>query len=127
PRLKIAMLEAGLSWSYALANHTDKNWKLLSAEVPELKLAPSEYIRRNVFWGTQPIEEPPNQEALLQVFRLIGAETQLMFSTDYPHWDYDDPKTALPRMSKELRRRIMYENACELYGLPLVRPAGRLD
>jgi predicted TIM-barrel fold metal-dependent hydrolase len=127
PDLKFVMVEAGISWSLPLGTHLDKNWKLLREEVPELTLAPSEYLKRQVFWTTQPIEEPRNQEALLQVYRLIDAGSRVMFSTDYPHWDYDDPKTALPRMPKELKQRIMFQTACELYGLPLERPADRLD
>jgi predicted TIM-barrel fold metal-dependent hydrolase len=39
-------------------------------------------------------------------------------STDYPHWDYDDPQRALPDgMPPELRRKILAGNAKRLYGL----------
>jgi predicted TIM-barrel fold metal-dependent hydrolase len=40
-----------------------------------------------------------------------------MFSSDYPHWDYDDPATALPKsVPPDLRRQIMCDNAIGLYG-----------
>lgn len=120
PELRVVALEGGIGWAYALGNHLDKNWWLLKDEVPELTLAPSEYMRRQLYFSTQPIEEPPNPAALLQVFEAVG-EDRVMFSTDYPHFDFDDPKTSLPRMPAELKARVMAGTACELYGLPRER------
>jgi predicted TIM-barrel fold metal-dependent hydrolase len=42
----------------------------------------------------------------------------VMFSTDYPHWDFDDPQDTLKRLPEAARRRMAYENAAELYRLP---------
>jgi uncharacterized protein len=42
----------------------------------------------------------------------------LMFSSDYPHWDYDDPRRALSfRMTEPQRAGIMRDNATALYRL----------
>jgi hypothetical protein len=46
----------------------------------------------------------------------------LMFSSDYPHWDFDNPKRALPRMPNKLRELIFHQNAQDLYRLPATRP-----
>ena len=40
-----------------------------------------------------------------------------MLATDYPHWDYDNPKRAFPRLPEEDWRRISHANAAELYGI----------
>ncbi|WP_238392330.1 amidohydrolase family protein [Paenibacillus antri] len=121
PKLKFVAIEGGISWLPAMMWRMDKNYKALRSSVPWLKKHPSEYIAEHVFLTTQPIEEPKDHKHLLQVFDMIGAERCVMFSTDYPHWDYDNPMMALPPMPKELKRRIMGETAMELYGLP--RPA----
>ena len=34
-----------------------------------------------------------------------------MFSSDYPHWSYDDPSFAVKHYPPEARDRIMYQNA----------------
>ena len=61
---------------------------------------------------TQPVDEPPNPEHLLQIFDMIGRDDFLMFATDYPHWDFDAPDRAFPSIVRgELRDKIMSGNA----------------
>ena len=38
-----------------------------------------------------------------------------MFASDYPHWDFDDPR--LLRLPPPWRERVMDGNARALYGL----------
>ena len=40
----------------------------------------------------------------------------MLFATDYPHWDFDDPERV--RIPPAWRDRILRENARELYRLP---------
>jgi predicted TIM-barrel fold metal-dependent hydrolase len=55
----------------------------------------------------------------LQLFEMMHAEKTLCFASDFPHWDFDDPRRVFPaRMDTELKERIFYRNASELYGLP---------
>jgi predicted TIM-barrel fold metal-dependent hydrolase len=47
----------------------------------------------------------------------------LLFSSDYPHWTFDDPKWVVKHLPKALRDRIMFENGIELYNLPRTVPS----
>ena len=43
---------------------------------------------------------------------------RILFSTDYPHWDFDSPGQAPPRSPPtEVKQKILGANACRLYGL----------
>ena len=114
PNLHIALLEGGFAWLPPLMWRLDKHWKRLREEVPHLKKPPSEYIREHMWLTTQPMEEPPNPKDLLQVIKHL--QDRLMFATDYPHWDYDDPNRAFQvRLPGDLKRKIFSENARALY------------
>jgi len=119
PDLKVVLLEGGFSWAPSLMWRLDQSWRDARREVPWLKRRPSEYIREHVRFGTQPMEEPDDPRQLLQVIDMLGSEDLLMFSTDYPHWDYDTPQAAIPSVfGPALRRKILWENARDFYGLP---------
>jgi uncharacterized protein len=47
----------------------------------------------------------------------MDAEHILMFSSDYPHWDFDSPTRAFPRLPEHVHRAIFSDNARELFGL----------
>src|SRR5690606_26951270 len=94
-----------------------KNYKALRDTTPWLKRLPSEYIKDHVKLTTQPVEEPDNPLELVQILAMMSAEKTLMFSSDYPHWDNDDPNRILRRVDPDLRARIFGGTAAELYGL----------
>jgi len=82
-----------------------------------VKRPPSEYMREHFWFATQPMEEPENPQDILQVFEWIGWD-RIMFSTDYPHWDFDDPRQAIRvRLTDEQREKIFRANAKALYRL----------
>jgi len=62
------------------------------------------------------MEEPPNREHVLDLIEWIGWD-RLLFASDYPHWDFDDPSHALPPQIDEARRRqVFMDNARAVYG-----------
>lgn len=126
PALRVMFVEGGISWLPPLLWRMDKNFKALRSTVPWLRELPSDYVLRHCRFTTQPIEEPSNPEHLAQMYAMLQAERTVCFSTDFPHWDFDDPRRAFPSsLSRALRDRILYDNAAEVYGLP-ARPAGEV-
>ena len=50
---------------------------------------------------------------------MINAETQLLYYSDYPHWDMDLPSTIydLPFLDLKAKKAILGENSCRLFNL----------
>jgi len=117
PGLKVICVEGGFAWVPALAWRLDKSWHRMRDELPHVKRPPSEYMREHFWYTTQPMEEPEHPQHLLDVIEWIGAD-RLLFSTDYPHWDFDDPRQAFKvRLSDEVDQAIFRDNAKALYRL----------
>ena len=117
PRLKVVLVEGGFSWLPSLTWRMDREWTRLKGEVPHLKRKPSEYVREHFWYTTQPIEEPEQNAHLNDLIRWIGLD-RLMFSTDYPHWDFDDPRYAFRvPLTGEERAAIFRDNAVTLFRL----------
>lgn len=116
PSLRMAFVEGGFGWVPAFGWRLDKAWRRMGDEVPHVKRPPSEYIRQNVWFTTQPMEEPRPPRLLRDTLDWMGTD-RLMFSTDYPHWDFDDPAYAfkLPLSDPE-REAIFAGNAARFYG-----------
>ena len=118
PKLKTIWIESGLAWIPFLMQRLDNEWMMRSSEAPLLKKRPSDYMRE-MYYSTQPMEMVGNREALELTFKMINAETQLMYASDYPHWDMDLPSTIydLPFLSEQAKRNILGGNAIKLFNL----------
>jgi len=89
-----------------------------SSEVPLLKEKPSDYMRQ-MYYTTQPMEMVDNRKALELTFEMIKADTQLLYASDYPHWDMDLPSTIydLPFLTEQQKRNILGDNARRVFNL----------
>jgi hypothetical protein len=116
PGLKVIWIESGLAWIPWLMQRLDNDYRMRSSEAPALKRLPSDYMRE-MYYSTQPMETVNNRKALEVTMEMINAETQLMYSSDYPHWDMDLPTTVLDLnfLSEQARRNILGETAAKLF------------
>jgi predicted TIM-barrel fold metal-dependent hydrolase len=122
PTLKFAFIEGGVCWAPYVMGRLDRLYPALRAETPHLTRRPSQTLLRHCYFSTQPIEEPDRHEHLLQVLAMLGAERTVVFASDYPHWDFDNPLTAFAFVPAALKRRIFVDNALDLYGPRLLAP-----
>jgi predicted TIM-barrel fold metal-dependent hydrolase len=116
PELRFVLVEGGVSWLTPFMWRLDHYWQEFGSEVPWLDKPPSEYIRKHVLVTTQPLERPSEPRRLNEYLGWMGSKQMVMFSTDYPHWDYDHPEPTLRRLPSEVRELFAYENAAGLYG-----------
>jgi predicted TIM-barrel fold metal-dependent hydrolase len=118
PKLPVIWIESGLAWVPFLMQRLDHEYMLRPSEAPLLKKKPSDYMR-DMFYSSQPMEIQDYQ-AMECTFRMINAETQLLYSSDYPHWDFDLPSTIwdLPFLSEKAKHNILGGTAARLFKLP---------
>jgi len=124
PKLRIGFTEAGVAWVPYMVWRMDKYYHEYRRMLPFLEQRPSEYVRERMWFATQPLEEPDDPRDLVRVIETIGAD-RVLFASDWPHHDFDHPRAVLRLpLSPETKRKIMGENALELFGIP--RPARKL-
>jgi predicted TIM-barrel fold metal-dependent hydrolase len=115
PTIRFVLTESGFAWMPHLMWRMDNNWKALRRDVPWLKRLPSEYLLEHLRVTTQPLYEPADRRHLGMLLELMHADRTLMFSTDYPHWDTDDPDHAWRKLPNDYRHKIMHETPRKFY------------
>lgn len=127
PELKFLFVEGGFLWYKPVVDRMARHWQRTGQELAARK-TPYEYVRDNFRWASQPIEESTKPQQIADLFEEANAHELLMFSSDYPHYDYDPPSKALPRgLAPDTKKRILAENARQVYDLPTTRPSDRFD
>jgi predicted TIM-barrel fold metal-dependent hydrolase len=114
--LRAVMIEAGFAWAAPLGWRMDKHYLRLRDEVPHLRRLPSEIMRQQVWYTTQPVDEAADPGDVVEAIGWLGWD-RLLFSTDYPHWDMDDPRYAFKaKLSEGQKDAIFWRNAWHVFG-----------
>ena len=114
PKLKLAMVEIRADWVPATLAYLDSRYE--EGRTP-LASSPSEYYRRHVF-----VTPSSPHRCEVEMRDRLGVR-QFMFGADFPHWEGTWPNTvdwlkvAFSGVDEVEGRRILGENAIELYGL----------
>jgi predicted TIM-barrel fold metal-dependent hydrolase len=119
PRAKFIFLEANGGWLVPWLERLDHHARKFSWDVPDLKLLPSEYFRRQCWISFDPDEA---MLAFTAQSPLCGAD-RIIWASDYPHPDAKFPgvteelQEALAPLDIEQKRQITSESARALYGI----------
>ncbi|MCY4450145.1 MAG: amidohydrolase family protein [Chloroflexi bacterium] len=116
PKLRAAFLEANCAWAPWLLWRLDEAYEReADIFVPELKIAPTEYFKRQCWISIEPDEEPAKY-----AIDWVGSD-RMVFSTDYPHGDskYPDAVSSFLELgiSDEDKKKILWDNCASLYNL----------
>jgi predicted TIM-barrel fold metal-dependent hydrolase len=87
PRLTVLFLEANGGWIVPLLERLDHHFEVFRWDVPNLKMKPSEYFRRQCYISFDPDE---STLAFTAQHPLVGAE-RIIWASDYPHPDAKFP------------------------------------
>lgn len=117
PDLKVMFAEFGFSWVGPMMWRMDNVWRARGGAAISLQRPPSHYVREQVRFTTQPYDEPQKPSELAFLLEAMNAEETLIFSSDYPHWDTDEPRHILThRLPPKYRERVAYQTAHETFG-----------
>ena len=114
PQLRVGFLEANCSWLPHWLWRMDEHQEKPNA-INRLPKKPSEYFLRQCFVSVEPEEE------LAKYYIDYFGDGNLVFSTDYPHFDSAYPHAVdnflnLP-ITQENKRKILWDNCHRLYGM----------
>lgn len=115
PDVKHIFLEQGITWLPWLLGRMDKNYERRKHVYEHFSKKPSEYFHENFYLGTQPIEDPANPATIAKIIDMIDGKNTLMYTSDFPHYDFDYPSMlTIPGVDEATERAIFGGNALEV-------------
>lgn len=115
PNLTVVLMESGVTWLPAYLWRFSKFWKGLRSEIPWVADPPMSIIRERVRLTLQPFDGPPDSAAVMRVMDHLGSDEMLLFSTDYPHWQFEGLAAIPEGLDAGLAQKIMAENPLRTY------------
>jgi predicted TIM-barrel fold metal-dependent hydrolase len=118
PRQKFVSVESGIGWIPFMLEAIEYQMNESMPHGGAMKLRPTEYFRRQIyasFWF---------EKDAAHAVEAIGADN-VLFETDFPHPTClypnvrDHVRASLAGLSEAAQRKVLYQNAARVYGLPL--------
>jgi predicted TIM-barrel fold metal-dependent hydrolase len=114
PSLKVVLAESGVSWLPPFLWRLSKFWRGLRSEVPWVNRPLAEIVRDHVRLTLQPLDVPDGATAE-RIVAHLGSDEMLLFSSDYPHWQFDGDEVVPAGVSDELLQKMQHDNPLATY------------
>lgn len=111
PDLDVVFQESGLGWVPYMMRRLDNEYAEKRDDAPMLEQMPSEYVHDQFYFTSQPTEGLKDPEYITSTVNLLGPGN-LMFSSDYPHLDFDHSDDLL----RALRGSLDDDDLVAIYG-----------
>jgi predicted TIM-barrel fold metal-dependent hydrolase len=115
PGLKAVMIESGVTWLAPYMWRLSKFWRGVRLEVPWVDRPPMEILRDHIRFTMQPFDAPDDPRMVERILDQLPSEEMLLFSSDYPHWQYDGDRLLPDGLDPGLARKVMVDNPKKAY------------
>ncbi|MEJ0019251.1 MAG: amidohydrolase family protein [Acetobacteraceae bacterium] len=115
PDLTFVLMESGVTWLPGYLWRLTKFWKGLRSEIPWVADPPATIVRERIRLTLQPFDGPPDPATITRFMEHMGSDELLLFSTDYPHWQFDGIDAIPAGLDPALARKIMVDNPLKTY------------
>jgi uncharacterized protein len=115
PELTVVLMESGVTWLPGYLWRLTKFWRGLRHEVPWVADPPATIVRERVRLTLQPFDGPPDPATITRFMEHLGSDELLLFSTDYPHWQFEGSAAIPEGLDPALAQKIMVDNPLRTY------------
>ncbi len=115
PDLTVVLMESGVTWLPGYLWRLTKFWRGLRHEVPWVADPPATIVRERVRLTLQPFDGPPDPATITRFMEHMQSDELLLFSTDYPHWQFEGTAAIPEGLDPALAQKIMVDNPLRTY------------
>jgi hypothetical protein len=115
PKLKMVLIESGVTWVPAFLWRFSKFWRGLRSEIPWVDRTPAEIFRDHFRLTIQPFDAPDAGDEVARVIEHLKSDEILLYASDYPHWQFDGDEVMPRGIPDGLKRKIMVDNPRATY------------
>lgn len=118
PSLRLVFADGGFDLLGPMTWRLDKDYRPMRADMPWMKRLPSDYLAEHVRFVAHRMDGPADDDVAAEWLPMVGADSLLVYGSNYPNWDFLHPRLVYPEVEPAARERILRGNARELYRLP---------